>query len=191
MNLLVLAPHTDDAELGCGGTIARYIEEGWAETEVAFSIGTADRSECEAAAMVLGIDGLVILDYPTRRLHEHRQEILQNLVDLPAPDLVMCPSWTDMHQDHCVVAQEAQRAFRRTTLVGYELPWNQTTTLSTLLVKLEHSHVRVKAAAFECYESQRERLSGDPEWIWALAKVRGLQAGAQYAEGFEVMRWVR
>jgi len=203
--LLVLAPHTDDAELGCGGTIARILEEGAEAYVAAFSSakeslpeGTpADTLVMEflKAMSILGVprDNLRIFDYPVRRLSYHRQEVLENLVSLNgqlAPDIVLVPSGADVHQDHQVLYAEAVRAFKRITLWGYELPWNHITFAAQAFVHLEARHLERKWDALQAYESQLalKRAYFAREFIEGLARVRGSQVGAQFAEAFEVVR---
>jgi LmbE family N-acetylglucosaminyl deacetylase len=138
-NVLVLAPHTDDGELGAGGFIAKLIEGGAAVTYVAFS--TAEESvpdhlpkdilktEVRAATEKLGVDPerLIIFNYQVRKLGYVRQEILEELIkirNINSFDLVLMPSLKDVHQDHLTIAQEGVRAFKGTTILGYELIWN-------------------------------------------------------------------
>ena len=105
--VLVLAPHTDDGELGAGGTVAKLIESGAEVYYAAFS--TAEQSvpegfpkdilktEVKNATVRLGIpsDHLLIYNYEVRKLNYVRQEILEELIRLRkqiAPDLVLLPS---------------------------------------------------------------------------------------------------
>jgi LmbE family N-acetylglucosaminyl deacetylase len=195
--ILVLSPHTDDGELGCGGTMARLAEDGARIHYVAFSKGSAIDREVLAAVRHLGVHqgGLVVYDYPTRYFHERRQDILQEIINLRdriQPDLVFCPSSTDTHQDHQVVAAEAERAFKSCTLLGYELPWNATTFETRCFWPLEKRHVAAKVAAVGCYATQSAKQYTRPEFLWGAAVMRGvsLGGGARFAEAFEVVRWV-
>jgi len=125
--ILVLAPHTDDGELGCGGSIVRFLEEGKEVYYVAFS--TAEDSvpegfprnileiEVREATKILGIpsSNLIIYKFQVRKLNYVRQEILEELVKIKReinPDLVFIPSPNDLHQDHQTVAMEGMRAFK-------------------------------------------------------------------------------
>lgn len=90
--VLVLAPHTDDAEFGCGGTIAKLVEAGANVRCVAFSAAEESvpkglprdvlRGEMRSAMSELGISEsqLEILQYPVRHFPQHRQAILEDLV---------------------------------------------------------------------------------------------------------------
>lgn len=204
-NILVLAPHTDDGELGAGGFIAKLIEQGANVMYVAFS--TAEESvpdhlpkdilkkEVKAATAMLGItdDNLVVFNYQVRKLNYARQEILEDLIKIRKSrkfDLVLMPSLKDIHQDHTTVAKEALRAFKNTTILGYELIWNNLSFDTTCFVKLNHKHIESKFLALQCYKSQSEREYMGRDFIFSLAKTRGVQIGSDYAESFEVIRWV-
>jgi LmbE family N-acetylglucosaminyl deacetylase len=194
--ILVLSPHTDDGELGAGGTIARFVEEGHAIWCVAFS--TADNPQLEiefrAACVALGVmDRAIIHDFPRRNFPQYRQAILQHLIGLRdriKPDLVLTPSPHDIHQDHQVVTAEALRAFKQVSVLGYELPWNNLVFETRHFVLLEKYHIEAKVGALKCYKSQKHRTYLDESLIWAMAKLRGTQVEAKFAEAFEVLRWI-
>lgn len=203
--VLVLAPHTDDGEVGCGGTISRYVEEEKEIYYVAFS--SARRSlkkglpedilehEVKAATEILGVKSpnLILFDYEVRTFPTYRQEILEDIIKLKSkinPDLVFAPSLNDIHQDHQVIAREALRAFKKVTILGYEEPWNNIVFKTRSFVVLEKKHVKKKVDALRCYESQKHRAYLDEAFIWGLAHTRGTQVEVPYAEAFEVLRLV-
>lgn len=205
-NILVLAPHTDDGEIGCGGTIAKFIEEGAQVTYVAFSSARKSLrergldentliSEVKEATKVLGIkeENLIILDYNVREFPAKRQEILDDIIKLRnkiKPDLVFTPSLNDIHQDHSAIAQESLRAFKNITILGYEEPWNNIEFQTRTFILLKKEHVEKKVKALYCYESQRHRTYLNSDFLFSLAKTRGVQIESEYAEAFEVVRWV-
>lgn len=203
--VLVLAPHTDDGELGLGGTIAYLIEKGVNVTYVAFSTASESvpagfskdilKTEVKAATQVLGIspENLILYNYEVRKLNYQRQEILENLIELRKQkkyDLIFIPSLNDIHQDHMTIAQEGLRAFKSTTILGYELIWNNLTFNTQCFVTLDKKHIDIKLNALKEYKSQgaRDYLSAD--FITSLARARGVQIGTTYAETFEVVRLV-
>ncbi|MEW5987749.1 MAG: PIG-L deacetylase family protein [Chloroflexota bacterium] len=203
--VLVLAPHTDDGELGCGGTVARLVEEGAAVTYVAFSIcETSVRPEfpsdilareVQAATQTLGIaaENLIIYRYPVRHFPQYRQELLESLVSLRNalnPDLVLLPAADDVHQDHQTITQEGIRAFKHTTILGYELPWNNLNFAGAAFVGLTDRYLDRKIAALRAYLSQQHRDYFSEDLIRGLARVRGQQAGQRYAEAFQLIRWL-
>lgn len=203
--VLVLAPHTDDGEFGAGGTMARLVDAGVEVRYVAFSIATKSlpdgfapdtlAREVEAATAELGLPAtqLTVHDFDVRTFPEHRQEILDLLIELRdawPPDAVLMPSLRDIHQDHGVVAAEGLRAFKRTTVLGYEIPWNNLQFDYQLYAKLETAHVERKVAALTCYASQQHRNYANADYIWNLARTRGINIGCELAEVFEVYRVV-
>jgi N-acetylglucosamine malate deacetylase 1 len=128
-----------------------------------------------------------------RTFPEHRQEILELLIGLWdewQPDAVLQPSLRDIHQDHQVIAAEGLRAFKRTTILGYEIPWNNFDFGYQAYVSLEQSHLERKVAALARYESQQHRRYSDPEYVWNLARTHGVNVNREYAEVFEVYRVV-
>jgi LmbE family N-acetylglucosaminyl deacetylase len=204
-NVFVLAAHTDDGELGAGGTISKLIESGANVYYFAFS--TAEQSvpdgypedilkiEVINATQKLGIkkENVIIYNYEVRKLNYARQEILEDLIEFRKkifPDLVLMPSLQDIHQDHSTIAQEGLRAFKNSTILGYELIWNNLTFNTTSFVRLEEKHVQAKCDALQEYKSQNKRDYMSKDFIFSLAKARGIQIGTQYAESFEVIRWV-
>jgi LmbE family N-acetylglucosaminyl deacetylase len=202
-NVLVLAPHTDDGELGAGGTIAKLIESGSKVTYAAFSTASESvpeglpgdilKTEVKAAMKVLGLkdENLIIYDYQVRQLGYHRQNILEDLIKLRECnefDLVLTPSLNDIHQDHATIAQESLRAFKNITILGYELIWNNLSLDTKCFVELEERHLQQKFIALKCYESQRHRRYLSKDFTFSLATTRGVQAGSTYAECFEVIR---
>ena len=203
--ILVLAPHTDDGEIGCGGAIARFIEEGKDVYCIAFSAARTSirpgfpddilETEFKAATRTLGIpsENTRIYDFPVRHFPEHRQAILQELIDLRQdihPDLILMPSPHDIHQDHQVIAAEGLRAFKRHTLLGYEMPWNNIVFETRCFIPLKEAHVARKIAALHCYKSQAHRSYLSEDFLWSMALTRGTQIEGGYAEAFEVLRWV-
>jgi N-acetylglucosamine malate deacetylase 1 len=204
-NVLVLAPHTDDGEFGCGGTMARLLEEGATVTYVAFS--TAARSvppdfpsdilekEVRQATTLLGIDEahLKVFDFEVRTFPTVRQEILEQLIVLQQeidPDCVMMPALVDLHQDHKTIAEEGLRAFKRTTVLAYEIPWNNLNFNHQAYVRLEERHVQKKVDALACYKSQQHRNYVREDYIRNVAFTRAIDVGCEFAEVFEVYRWI-
>ncbi|MFM7661688.1 MAG: PIG-L deacetylase family protein, partial [Bacteroidota bacterium] len=152
-------------------------------------------TEIKAASSILGIDNqnLILFDYNVRTFNYHRQEILDDILKLKAeikPDIVFIPSLTDLHQDHFTIAQEGFRAFKFSSLLSYELPWNNLSFNTTSFMKLEERHIEKKINAILKYKSQSHRPYANEEFIRSLARTRGVQINTHYAECFEVIRWI-
>jgi len=203
--ILVLAPHTDDGELGCGGTIAKFSSAGKEIFYAAFCLCSKALSpaqppgilelECKKATAILGIppSRLILFDYEVRELPQSRQKILEELLKLNKdirPEMVLLPAASDIHQDHQVIHQEGMRAFKNTTFAGYELPWNNYSIHTNFFVQLSGNDVNKKIESLNAYKSQSHRNYMGEDFIRSLAKVRGVQANSQYAEAFEAYRWI-
>jgi LmbE family N-acetylglucosaminyl deacetylase len=203
--VLVLAPHTDDGEFGCGGTMARLADAGAEVRYVAFSIATkslppgfppdALAREVREATAELGVpeENLTVHDFEVRTFPERRQDILELLISLWdewQPDAVFQPTLRDVHQDHQVIAAEGLRAFKRTTILGYEIPWNNFDFAYQAYVSLERSHLERKTAALARYASQQHRRYADSEYIWNIARTHGINVNREFAEVFQVYRVV-
>jgi LmbE family N-acetylglucosaminyl deacetylase len=204
--ILVLSPHTDDAELGCGGTVIRFIEEGcnilwlvFSTAEESLPAGSApDTLENEFKLVVqklsLSSENYKIYRYKVRHLHEKRQEILEQLFEIRnsfCPDMVIGPSLNDFHQDHTVVANEMVRAFKTTSsIICYELPWNHVNFQTQFFVKLSEKQIERKIELLKSYKTQfaKHRSYFSEDFVRGLAVTRGSQVGHKYAEAFEVVR---
>jgi LmbE family N-acetylglucosaminyl deacetylase len=185
--------------------MARLVEEGTDVRYVAFSIATRSlpegfapdtlaREVAEATAE-LGIPAgnLTVHDFDVRTFPDHRQEILELLIELWnewEPDVVFQPSLHDIHQDHQTVAAEGLRAFKRTTILGYEIPWNNLDFAYQAYFALDKRHIERKAEALTKYASQQHRRYADPEYVWNLARTHGINVNREYAEVFQVYRLI-
>lgn len=202
-SVLVLGAHPDD-ELGCGATIAKLIKNGVPVYHYYFSkcqqsldsLGLPVEQlmeECNNSRMCLGIDldKCGNFDYPVRYLPANRQDILEDLLILKKeinPTLVLVPNGHDIHQDHHCLYEEAVRAFKFSSILGFELPWNTLTMKHDCLIRVDENHLKAKMEALKCYKSQMNRSYANIEFFESLAKVRGVQANTTYAECFEVVR---
>jgi N-acetylglucosamine malate deacetylase 1 len=201
--ILVLAPHTDDAEFGCGGSIAKFIEnnnEVFCATFSACEQSVLPQfpsdiliTEVKNASKVMGIkeENLILFDFQVRTFNYKRQEILEEIIKLKKeinPDIVLLPSVKDIHQDHATIANEGIRAFKFSTILSYEMPWNNFDFNSCCFILLSEQNLQTKINAVKCYGSQAHRPYANETFIRSLATVRGTQIGKTYAETFEVLR---
>lgn len=205
--ILLLSPHTDDVELGCGGSVAKFIERGDEILWLAFSVAEdslpqgmpkdtlAREFEKVVQRYGLGEEQREILGFRVRHMSEHRQEVLDHLVRVRSqfrPDIVIGPSMHDYHQDHQVVANEMVRAFKSSaSIMCYELPWNNVRFDSQMFVTLEERHMERKWEALQEYHSQMVTRRGyfEREFVFGMARMHGVQCNNQFAEAFEVIRW--
>lgn len=206
MNVLILSPHTDDAELGCGGTISKLLEEGGNNIYVAifshcddsipdnFEKGTL-KIECKNSLLSLGVseNNIIFFDYKVRYFNYERQNILEDLVKIKkniSPELVFTPSIDDHHQDHKTISEESIRCFKNNcSILSYELIWNNTGFKNQMYFSLSKKNIDDKIKSLKFYKSQSKRKYMSEKFIESLALVRGIQNGVELAEAFEVIRY--
>lgn len=203
--VLILAPHPDDAEFGLGGTISKLRERGKEifvivfslceeSTPANFEVGAIEKEMyISLAHLDIPKENTIVFNFPVRNFPTHRQEILEKIIverNRIQPDLVFIPSSSDIHQDHKVIHDEGKRAFKFYNLMGYEMPWNNFGFTSFVYNPLSDGHLKHKIEAIQCYKSQGFRTYSSPEFITALATLRGGQILKKYAESFELIRWI-
>ncbi len=203
--ILILAPHTDDAEFGCGGSIAKFAKNGNEIFSIAFSAAEdsvpaefdrdINRKNMYEAMDILGVPkkNVEILAYKVREFPEYRQKILDDIIGFSKiikPDIVFLPSKNDTHQDHQVICNEGFRAFKKITILGYEIPWNNLSFTTNSFIMLNENEVNLKIESLKKYIAQLSRNYVNEEFIKSIMRTRGGQMGARYAEAFEVVRWI-
>lgn len=115
IDLLVVSPHPDDAELGLGGTLARVKDEGYTTAIIDLTQGEAAtkgtpelrRQEAAAAAEVLKLDVRRNLGWPDSRIFDSEDKRLQlaRVLRELKPRVVVAPHHNDRHPDHVAAAQ--------------------------------------------------------------------------------------
>lgn len=198
--VLAVGAHPDDIEIGAGGLLLRLKEEGakvyglvMSQGEMGAPGGSRRAEEARAAARVLGLDDLWILDFPDTRLRDcipdMRDAVEARLSELGI-DLVITHSSREIHGDHVAVFEAAKEAARRCSLMCFE-------TVSTPPEFVPNYFADVtaflddKLKAVAAHRSQADKAYMDPELVRGRAVHRGLQVNVPYAEAFWVYRWVR
>lgn len=195
--LLFIGAHADDIELSCGGTIIKYLEEGYNIICYAFSdcSNKALAGEMQRSMDTLGVVNKTLLQYPRRTLNIVRQNVLNELIslnDIYNPDAVFTHSAKDRHQDHRVVGEESLRAFRNKRLITYTAPWNDVESEQwNMFVSLTKQHLAKKTDSLQCYESQAGKDYMNPQYTIAQARVTGGIVGLEFAEAFKIERWIK
>jgi LmbE family N-acetylglucosaminyl deacetylase len=207
MRVLLLSPHTDDVEIGAGGTLIKLLQGKdnnfcwvvFSSCENAVPQGLPPdtlRNEFIAVASHVNITNYRIHGFPNMNFPVSALEILEELEKVKnefEPDLVIAPSLNDFHQDHRTVAEQAVRVFKKdASIIGYELPWNNLIFQPQLVVKLVQEQMEEKWRILSLYKSQfiLRRNYFSREFIFGWARMRGVQCSAEYAETFEVIRWI-
>jgi len=203
--VLLLGAHPDDGEFGCGATVAKLMEQNCNLYYAMFSLCEESipegfekdvlKKEASASAEILGLTekNLIFFNFPVRRLPQFRQEILEEMVALRKnlePDLVILPSNQDLHQDHSTLANEGWRAFKSSSMIGYESIWNNLSFTTHMFSVINEDHLNKKIKAIKAFKSQHFRSYSKESFIRSLAEVRGTQIDKDLAEAFEVIRWI-
>ena len=192
--VLVIGAHPDDIEIGAGGALLG-LSEAQPDARVRYIVltGTAERRfEARQAASGFwpGKDLRVDLhDLPEGRLPAvwgQVKDMLEDVARAWEPDLVIAPSRHDAHQDHSTVADIVPTVFRRALCLGYEIPkWDGDLGHPSIYVPLseELAHRKVHLL-HKCFPSQHYRDWWDDEVFLGLARLRGVECRARYAEAF-------
>lgn len=203
MRILVIDAHPDDGEISAGGTIARFVHEGHEVTSVYFAPCTEAKENVghledhKLACEILGIIQVLPFNYARDRLEEHKQDIRNQLWAIRnkvKPDLVLCSSPHDFHQDHKTIGEICMTIFRDTSSIwGYEVLRSVMPDFHpTMFVTLSVYDVMKKLKAIEAYKSQLIGRSYffDPSIFKAHLVMRGTEARTSWAEAFEFL-WGR
>lgn len=197
--ILAIGPHPDDVEAGCGGSVARLVDEGNKLIYLVFSRCLDQNGnegiveEVQNSSKALSADKFLLCDLPNRRLFEHGEEmraILEEIRGRYNPRIVFCPSDDDIHQDHRAVYKETYRVFRNNTVLGYEIPRSSVQFNPELYIKLKPVDVKKKLAALSCFQTQRRRVYFKKTVFVSTLIHRGAFIGEKYAEAYRALRVV-
>jgi LmbE family N-acetylglucosaminyl deacetylase len=194
LSALAIGAHSDDIEIGAGGTLLSLAESrpGLRIRYVVLT-GTAERQlEARQAAksFLPGADLTVeLLDLPEGRLPAvwgQVKEALEQIALSCSPDVILAPSRDDAHQDHRTVAEIVPTVFRDQLYLAYEVPkWDGDLGRPSLYIPLAADVAKRKVEMLnQCFPSQRNRDWWDDEVFLGLARLRGMECRAPYAEAF-------
>jgi LmbE family N-acetylglucosaminyl deacetylase len=200
LSLLAIGAHPDDIEIGAGGTLLSLIEsEPGLRARYVVLTGTADRQDearHAAHAFLPGADLVIDLhDLPEGRLPaawDRVKESLEQVARSCSPDVIIAPSREDAHQDHRTVGEIVPTVFRDALYLAYEIPkWDGDLSRPSTYFPLSADTARRKVELLhKCFPSQRDRHWWDDEVFLGLARLRGIECRAQYAEAFGCMKSV-
>jgi LmbE family N-acetylglucosaminyl deacetylase len=200
-HMMLLGAHCDDIAIGAGGSLLELCRAhpGLRVSALVLTGGGSLREEEEKAALTAFCPGaqldVTVLDLPDGRVPtrwERAKLALEELRSRGEPDLVFAPSPHDAHQDHRAVAELVPTAFRDHLTLGYEiLKWEGDLAQPTVFLPLAEPVLREKISKLhEHYGSQRDRSWFEPETFTGLARIRGVQCRARFAEAFHVSKLV-
>lgn len=198
--ILFVGAHPDDIELGCGAFLHQILPY----SEV-LCVTLSDNQknpnlknvveEHLASFAVLGVPekSILIEQFETRKFPTLRQEVLEYLLKLRKdfqPEMVFVHTKADIHQDHNVVTDEALRAYRGTTVLGFDVVRSSYGFFPHFLVEVSEADVQAKIAALAEYKTYLDKYYFDPSLLRATMVRHGALAERPYAEGFDILRIV-
>jgi LmbE family N-acetylglucosaminyl deacetylase len=192
LSVLAIGAHPDDIEIGAGGLLLGLAESELRAHYVVLT-GTAERQQearNAAHSFLPGADLTIDLhDLPEGRLPAvwgRVKEILEGVARSCSPDVIIAPSSDDAHQDHRTIGEIVPTVFRDQFLLAYEIPkWDGDIPRPSLYVPLPASTAQRKVELLhKCFPSQRGRDWWDDEVFFGLARLRGMECRARYAEAF-------
>ena len=193
-----IGAHPDDIEIGCGALIAHIA----GQTELR-CVTLSDNQKNPLLTNVvkehynsmakLGVpkENVIVGQFETRRFPQSRQEILEFMINLNKdfkPEIVFVHTKADIHQDHATVTEEALRAFRGTTVLGFDVIRSSYGFFPSFLVEVTEADVEKKVAAMAEYHTYDSKYYFDPMVTRATLVRHGALAERKFAEGFDILR---
>jgi N-acetylglucosamine malate deacetylase 1 len=193
-----IGAHPDDIELGCGALIAQLnnraeircltLSDNQKNPALGNLVGEHYKS---MTALGVPVKNVELDQFETRRFQEYRQEILERIIRLNhefKPDLVFTHTRADLHQDHKTVTEESLRAFRGTTVLGFDVIRSSYGFFPNFLVEVSEDDVKAKIKALSEYSTYTSKYYFNEEITRATLVRNGALAERHYAEGFETLR---
>jgi LmbE family N-acetylglucosaminyl deacetylase len=203
LTVLCLGAHSDDIEIGCGGTILKLVEayQQLSINWIVFSASKQRRQEAKdsAHAFLHGVNQKIVViknfrdgffPYSGRSIKGYFEE----LKTMPAPDIIFTHYRLDLHQDHRLISELAWQTFRDHLILEYEIPkYDGDYGNPNCFVHLSGSICDKKVQYIVKYfESQRANHWFGEETFRSLLRLRGIESNARskYAEAFYCRKFV-
>jgi LmbE family N-acetylglucosaminyl deacetylase len=195
--IVAVGAHCDDIAIGAGASLllACGANPGIRVDVLVLSGGGTEREDEERAALTAFCPGahlrITVLTIPDGRLPAHWDEAKAAVEDLrveTTPDLIFAPNRLDAHQDHRGLAELVPTSFRDHLVLGYEIvKWDGDLGRPTVYQALGTALLEAKVDLLhKHYSSQVHRPWYDREAFLGMARIRGIECGARYAEAFYV-----
>ncbi len=193
-----IGAHPDDIELGAGALIAQIVDQ----TDIRCVTLSDNQKNPDLHHLVkehydsmaaLGVpkEKVILGQFETRRFPHFRQEILEYMIQLNKdfkPDIVFVHTRADIHQDHGTVTEEALRAFRGTTVLGFDVIRSSYGFFPNFLIEVTEEEVEKKIKALNQYTTYASRYYFNAELTRSTLVRYGAIAERPFAEGFDILR---
>jgi LmbE family N-acetylglucosaminyl deacetylase len=196
LKVLCLGSHSDDIEIGCGGTVLRLAEQ-YPQAEfhwVVFSTSGTRMAEAQHAAELFAgasrLKGLMLKTFPDGFMPFVGSDIKTVFEELKtvSPDVIFTHNRKDSHQDHRLLAELTWNTFRNHLVLEYEIPkYDGDMGQPSLFVPLSAETYQKKVRyLMEAFKSQQGKRWFEPETFLSLMRLRGMECNAEsgYAEAF-------
>ena len=199
-HVLFLGAHPDDIELGCGALLHHIAKQSdvlcvtLSDNQKNPDLQNIKNEHYESMA-ILGVrrEKIILGPFTTRVFPDSRQDILEYFLKIRKefhPDLIFVHSRQDVHQDHLTMTDEALRAFRGITVLGFDVVRSSYGFFPHFLVEVTEEDVSKKIEALSCYETYRDRYYFNSELTRSIMVRHGALAERPFAEGFDILRIV-
>ncbi len=201
LNILCLGAHCDDIEIGCGGTLLKWIGEypiqyiKWAvfasnETRKQEALDCAHRFLADVPDKEIVVHSYrdAFLPYSAVEIKEYFETVKASF----NPDVVFTHYRHDRHQDHRLISDLTWNTFRSHLILEYEIPkYDGDLGIPNCFCRLGEEQVNQKVDfLLQSYESQAVKHWFDRETFLSLMRLRGMEAAAteKYAEAFHLRK---
>lgn len=203
LHILCMGAHSDDVEIGCGGTLLRLLDDhpGSHVTWVVFSASATRAAEAQTSAAAF----LARAGQSEVQIHAYKEsyfpsiaadikDTFERLKSATRPDVVFAHRHDDMHQDHRVIAELTWNTFRNHLVLQYEIPkYEGDLGQPNVFVPLPMAVAQRKVDLLQHhFESQRHRSWFHADTFHGLMSVRGVECNApeRRAEAFYARKLV-
>lgn len=195
-----IGAHPDDIELGCGALISSI-----AGTSHIFCVTLTDnqknpqnknlKNEHHKSLTSLGVpkENIILANFVARNFFLSRQEICDYLFLLDkkySPEIIFTHSFSDIHQDHEVVAKEVFRIFKQRTVFGFEVVSSSYNFTPNFFFEATEKDVLNKIEALRAYETYKEKYYFSTDILKSLLIRNGALIGKKYAETYDIIRLI-
>lgn len=198
LSVLAIGAHPDDIEIGAGGLMLRLAQSRLRARYVLLTGSPERQQEARNAAysFLSGADLTIdLFDLPEGRLPavwDRAKDLLEEVARSCAPDVIIAPSPDDAHQDHRTVGEIVPTVFRDQLYLAYEIPkWDGDISRKSVYVPLSAEIMRRKVELLnKAFPSQRGRDWWDDDVFTGLARLRGMECRAAFAEAYSCSKSV-
>ena len=198
MIILAIGAHPDDIEIGCGGSLYLYSQTGHITYFLVLTKGEVSgipelrEKETLKSAEVLGVRKVFFLDLEDTKIKWDITTIspIEKIITNIHPDMMFIPSFKENHQDHWNTAHSSISAGRNVAkILFYESPTTHNSFSPQIFFDITNS-IEKKIEALSYHQSQINKHYLKPEVIKCIARYRAIHNKLQYAEAFEIYRFV-